>query len=340
MAPLAALFVVSLAAPSLQGLCELFDVTCARHLSLKTGEKGVRGIFAEQPVLPGTTILQIPLAACLRDDEAPFESDEWAVRLAASFLDLKQSKKKSKAQQAWLALLPMDLREYLPVHWDESLIGACMSRDLDLAIDCSYFARAEALHQLQGYASEQECQDALDIVQTRCCRVEPGIRLLAPIFDFLNHGGDRSNAEFAREENCLVVRTTKTVQAGVEVLIDYGESARPGWKCLLNYGFVPTDDDRIDILFDDVKYSFGPNSIPFELVESISLKLGHAQADLTPAVCTVLFECATQMANRNIDGDEEEPTSWPEQLASDLRLSHRLALLAFANGLRDYQDAS
>ena len=43
--------------------CDLSPVQV--YLSLKTGENGVRGIFVEQPVLPGTTILQIPLASCL-----------------------------------------------------------------------------------------------------------------------------------------------------------------------------------------------------------------------------------------------------------------------------------
>ena len=125
-------------------MCHLSPVQV--YLSLKAGENDVWGIFVEQPVLPGTTILQIPtLASCLWDDEAPFELDEWAVWLAASFLDLKNSKNKCKAKQAWLSLVLMDLRESLPVHLDESPIGACMSRDLDLAIDCSYFARAKTI---------------------------------------------------------------------------------------------------------------------------------------------------------------------------------------------------
>lgn len=339
MAPLVVLSAVTLASQSLQGLCQLFDAKCANQLSLRTGERGVRGVFADETVNPGTTILQIPIGSCLRDDAANLKSDEWAVRLASCFLDLKNKDDKSDSQQAWLAMLPTDLSESLPVNWDESLVRRCLSRDLDLAVDFSYFARAEALYELQTHSSEPECQYALDIVLTRCCRVEPGIRLLAPIFDMLNHGGDRSNAEFFRKEDNLVVTTTKTVQAGFEVLIDYGESARPAWKCLLNYGFVPSDDDRIELLFDGVQYSLGANSIPYELVESISFKIGQSEVDLTPAVRTVLAECATRLANDILCDDQDEPTSRPEQLVKDLRLSRRLALLAFADGVREYQDA-
>jgi hypothetical protein len=58
VAPLTALFVVALASPRLQGLCELFDTTCASRLSIKTGKNGVQYIFAEQPVLLGTSFTQ------------------------------------------------------------------------------------------------------------------------------------------------------------------------------------------------------------------------------------------------------------------------------------------
>ncbi len=40
----------------------------------------------------------------------------------------------------------------------------------------------------------------------------------------------------------LVVRATRDIATGEEVLIDYGDSARPQWRCLASYGFVPSDD--------------------------------------------------------------------------------------------------
>ena len=157
--------------------------------------------------------------------------------------------------------------------------------------------------------------------QTRACRVErkcedgvqwgPPLRVVAPVFDFINHGGCAgANAIFGVE--CervfdlrgarLVVRATREIKRGEEVLIDYGGSARPQWRCLASYGFVPSgeaeaeagddggnavivdndaregdryDDD--DVVFEDGdvaelwmngrRFEVGALSVPFELVE-------------------------------------------------------------------------
>jgi hypothetical protein len=40
----------------------------------------------------------------------------------------------------------------------------------------------------------------------------------------------------------LVVRATRDISIDEEVLIDYGDSARPQWRCLASYGFVPSVD--------------------------------------------------------------------------------------------------
>jgi hypothetical protein len=338
MAPFAALMGLSLAFQSLPDLCNLFDASCISHLSLKTNENGVRGVFVDDEVPPGMTVLQIPIKACLRDDEAPLESGEWPVRMASCLLNLRKNEDKTEAQQVWLDLLPTDLSKSLPIHWDESLVRSCQSTDLELAVDSSYFVRADAMTQLQDcFPSERDCQDALDIVQTRSCRVEPGIRLLAPIFDLLNHGGNHANAEFLRIDEHLVVRTTRQVEAGSELLIDYGESARPAWKCLLSYGFVPTNDDMAELLVDGMRYSVGPESIPYELVEALSAKFGQTEVDLSLAVCNFLADCAEQITNNNDnESDDQEPPSRAAHLATDLRQSQRHALVAFARGLREY----
>lgn len=338
MAPTGVLLGLTFAFQSLPNLCKLFDATCADHLSLRLGENGVRGIFFGDAVHPATTVLQIPLSTCLRDDAAVFDSDLWAVRLASSLLHLKLYEHKTLAQQAWLDLLPTDLAESLPIHWNEHVVRSCMSTDLESAVDSSFFARADAINQLKRlFPSEKDCQDALDIVQTRSCRIEPGIRILAPIFDFINHGGDNANAEFFRKGDHLVVRTTTKAEAGSELLIDYGESARPNWKCLLSYGFVPNDDGA-ELSLDGAHYCVGPETIPYELVKAVSNKLGQVEIDLTQAVGTFLVELAVRAASRRSE-DFKEQLSRPEQLAKDLRQSQRQSLLAFTSALRnhDYQ---
>jgi hypothetical protein len=89
--------------------------------------------------------------------------------------------------------------------------------------------------------------NALDIFQTRSCRLESGFdgisfgpphrRVLASGFDFINHGASVSweagaNVTLAMKGGELVVRATRRSPY-------YGDSTRPAWKCLLNYGFGP-----------------------------------------------------------------------------------------------------
>ena len=87
------------------------------------------------------------------------------------------------------------------------------------------------------------------------------------MFDFINHGGRaRANAIFGVEDGRtfdlggarLVVRATREIARGEEVLVDYGGSARPQWRCLASYGFVPSgeaeaeaDDEGNAVIADD-----------------------------------------------------------------------------------------
>ena len=264
----------------------------------------------------------------------------WATRLAAPVVDLqlKQraagdvdvddssiTQKNSKIAQGkmrWLSFLPNSdyLRASLPVHWSEDVLRSARCTALELAVDSSYFARAEAVADLmlglqnlcpdaKGISSEeltQLCQNALDVVQTRSCRAERSdmeeegfpLRVLAPVFDLINHGSSQgrgegaANARFGVEDHkndkgvsrpFLCVRATKDVGANEEVLISYGDSAKPSWKCLLSYGFVPRyntndeddeggedehdDDENVaEIFLDGNRYEVGPTTVPFELV--------------------------------------------------------------------------
>ena len=95
----------------------------------------------------------------------------------------------------------------------------------------------------------------------------PPLRVVAPVFDFINHGGRaRANAIFGVEDGRtfdlggarLVVRATREIARGEEGLVDYGGSARPQWRCLASYGFVPSgeaeaeaDDEGNAVIADD-----------------------------------------------------------------------------------------
>jgi len=429
-------------------------------IRLETNPKDdVRGVYLNEPVQRGDLILQIPFEACLLDDEPPlwwslakreasggpenesFDSlayrnpSDWASRLAATLLDLqfqKQDDKQEKeaedklpllqGKQQWLSYLPNPqyLRASLPVHWPEDILSQARCTALELAVDSAYFARAEALGDLQyalktyGPKAAQDlsteelqrlCQNALDVVQTRSCRAEPLImenadaddnrfvmvgethlRLLAPVFDMINHGSSLShgegsaNAKFGVEEDangrpCLCVRATRTVDANDEVLIDYGDSAKPAWKCLLSYGFVPkysmpgvddeeeedaVDENVAEVFLDGKRYECGPSSIPFEMVEAaMSMNfgpIGHdEEVELTPEIALKLAKRISSVSyylllddKSRVDqtNDNEEATDDDSydsvedlislQLAASLRWSQHRTLQACAMGLQDW----
>lgn len=253
----------------------------------------------------------------------------------------------------WLSMgpNPSSLRASLPVHWSDEALSNARCCALELAVDSLYFSRAEAVDALldglrrrnkkkrtknqekKRIKEEEEdeedegimaarCHWALDFVQTRVCRVDrcnglhPHMRLLAPIFDFINHGcsttkgRQRANASFKLEqfpdhvipkhkkrkiekEDCdsnvfLVVRAIRDMEKGEEVLIDYGESAHPEWKCLSSYGFVPdfNDDDNDDdldsvaeVFMDGVRYEVGKSTVPIDMVMAASTSLASENGE-------------------------------------------------------------
>lgn len=121
----------------------------------------------------------------------------------------------------------------------------------------------------------------------------PPLRIIAPIFDFINHGSSLidgegyANAFFGIEndrmcdlqEARLVVRATRDLLEGEEVLIDYGDSARPNWRCLTSYGFVPDHEINSNVVDEDytkdvaelwmngLRFEVDTQSVPYDLVE-------------------------------------------------------------------------
>jgi hypothetical protein len=315
----------------LSALCQLLRAQPQNSIRLETTPDGVRGVYLNNLVNEGQIILSIPLESCLVDDKVPmwmpqdncddgssgginYNPSSWATRLAASLLDLQLRNNKDSYSQTneghalWLSLLPNSdhLLASLPVHWPDETLQSTRCTELELAVDSAFFARAQATEDLvhalandcvdaKGIYDEKlrkMCDKALDIVQTRTCRVEQRdndsspLRIVAPIFDMINHGssnsrGDSSaNAQFGLEyqdddEARLVVRASKNMEVDEEVLINYGESARAPWKCLFSYGFVPANDETAneesnnvvaEVYMDGVRYEVTPSTIPVDMV--------------------------------------------------------------------------
>ena len=360
-------------------------------------------------------------------DYERYSPSGWASRLAASVLDLEMNNSEGevhneidlkRGREMWQSMLPDAdiLRASLPVHWSEEIVASTKCTALELAIDSAYFARATAVMTLtdefkqvledndeeeKGVPTsvdlERKCHDALDIVQTRACRVErkcedgvqwgPPLRILAPIFDFINHASSRktgqggANAAFGVEnehmcdmhEAKLVVRALRDVDEGEEILIDYGDSARPAWRCLTSYGFVPDYEPNADagdeepvenvaeLWMNGLRFEVDPQSVPYDLVEVAAAQtmLDYSVDEdefeeeeeeiengmLTPLVARTIADRATETAVNLIieaedDGDSEDEV-WDApgfvqaaRLANRLRWSQHEVLMAFAKNLR------
>lgn len=358
----------------LSELCSLFGAEPVDLLSLKHDHHGIRGVYLNDAVVEGDVILKMPLSSCLREDEPPswLQVDDengddrteyavavegWVTRLTACLLEAQLQEDKPEGLRIWLDLLPTDLREILPVHWDASFIEGSGCRPLQMVVDSGYFARAVPIGDLLVSSgdvelglTQRQIEDALDLVQTRSCRAESGdgpmLRVLVPLFDLINHKREH-NAEFFREGEFMVVRAKQDISEGSEVFISYGAAASPAWKCLFSYGFVPLsdniyEDDAAEIEVDDMRIEVGPTEIPFELVQHEATKLGRFDSD-TELEFTV--EIGESIVSRLVAAADElaAPLTFLErrdkrieQSLAALRESNRRTILSCAGGLREY----
>ena len=391
----------------LQELCDGLEI--ATELSVGEDSDGIRGLYVDassDDIAEGSPILTIPLSSCLRDDEPPswFQRDaeeenssdtysagsEWATRLAASLIDLRLLKPTSDQLSDWISMLPdaTNLRASLPIHWPSDVLQSAKCQPLELAVDSAYFGRANAVMDLSEALKEvgesginqysddkltRLCHDALDIVQTRTCRVNLGdeeghevqLRLLAPVFDLLNHGPS-ANAGFALEadadgKSVLVVRAVRAIARGEEVFISYGDSSTtPAWKCLLSYGFVPNLDiaderNTVELVVDGARANVGADNVPFELAEAAAAALADAEGRVLKETDEIFTsEVARRIAKRaaeeasdvtskedgKISASSDENVAISISLAQALRISQRRVLESWSSSLLSFADAN
>mmetsp|Transcript_8431 Transcript_8431/g.9849 ORF Transcript_8431/g.9849 Transcript_8431/m.9849 type:complete len:212 (+) Transcript_8431:273-908(+) len=185
----------------------------------------------------------------------------------------------------------------------------------------------------------------------------PPMRVLAPIFDMINHSPNH-NAEFIRDGDTMIVRALRDIDADAEVFINYGGSTEPAWKCLFSYGFVPLveevyETDTAELLVDGVHFEVSPVDIPLELIryeatgswkpQTNSEEEEEEEIELTleigQRIIDRLLDAATNLesyvSSKSLQEGEETSVVAPVSLA-DLRESNRRTLLACAGGLREF----
>jgi hypothetical protein len=157
----------------------------------------------------------------------------------------------------------------------------------------------------------------------------------------------------------LVVRALKDLTGGEEVLIDYGDSARPAWKCLNSYGFVPINDPKSDIVEDGfvenvaelwmngLRFEVDPHSIPFDLVEVAGAQTmlegtenNSNEEPLSPSVVKAIAKRSSEAAlHMLLVSDLSDKEDTPEYrhsatLSALLRKSQYKVLDAFTENLK------
>jgi len=339
----------------------------ADSLRLETDETtGIRGAYLNRAVRKRDVILQMPLASCLREPPVPFETEAiggeessvsiepWVPRLAARLLEARGDPASlSPGQRAWLDLLPGDFRECLPVHWEEDILEEaefCEAfRSAARAAKGSRERLVAGLSSSWGARSRDELELAVDLAQTRACRVESSggsaWRVLVPVVDMINHGVE-PNAEIGvggDGGDCVVVRALRDVERDGEIFIGYGEDLS-AWNCLLCYGFVPeyvTEGDAAELVVENARFQVSLSELPVELIRWQSEKLNAVvfpEMGLTPEIGGAIVE--------RLKGAAKELEKYPVANSKDsemalallarLKECHRTVLLSSAEGLQEY----
>ena len=179
-----------------------------------------------------------------------------------------------------------------------------------------------------------------------------------------------ANAEFnledeklgSTENSKLVVRAIKDLAKDEEVLIDYGDSARPAWKCLNSYGFIPMYDPKLDVTEDGfienvaelymngLRFEVDPHSIPYDLVEvgkeqaildgDLAIETDLNDETLSPAAVKAIAKRASEAALHLLlvpdisDENDSSELKHSASLAKALRKSQYTVLEAFTDNLK------
>ena len=268
-----------------------------------------RGLGASKSMVAGEEILKIPISSCIlpidTDDDDDGDGYTYAneedeeVLLAVSFI---HSLKNKKNYNNWRLMLPStkEFQSCLPIYWSDDKINMLLSYTgydhglLNQTVSLLRIRRVKNIKSIIDITncSTEEASYALDIIQTRSCRVsediddyddddDDSIQILTPIFDLLNHDNDpnKVNAYYNlgstyTDGYTFIVRALRTIRKDEEIIINYGSSTNQPWQCLLHYGFVPSTTAILNhytatIAHEKKFFYVTPNSIPYSLLYTL-----------------------------------------------------------------------
>ncbi|KAG2497988.1 hypothetical protein HYH03_004247 [Edaphochlamys debaryana] len=331
---------------------------------------GERGLVCELPVAPGEALLEVPLRLALTDHPGDEESNTllyegapWSVRLSCRLLRHRAAGKASP-WAPYVRVLPSLVPSPLNLfEWDD--ISALRYPPAEEALHSTEWLQSDAFGaaspEARGGLGEADFKWALSVVHSRTfANAAPGggvgVRMLVPLVDMMNHGGDEAPAGSrglagpgVATDNvrwdlvgpdrsstggwAMVVSATRAIAPGQELLLSYGE--RPSDDFFLHYGFVPranTHDDAV--LWPDLEAALEWHYGRF----GSQLPREEAEAAYGAALESGLEEQRREQAARAGPGAGSTSEPFPEEIARQLRqikvvaggLTNALVVSAFA----------
>ena len=216
-------------------------------------ETGLRGLRAIADVADGEVFLKVPLTLCVRDDgDGGPLLDAWQTRLALRLMNARRTATTTTIgpYAAFLADASTAnvLASSLPVHWPDELLELAGNVSAGVEQEARH-ARAwrddqwQLLQEVQHPCDRAEYDWALDVVQTRNCRVQ-GTNVQAPVFDLMNH-----NANVNSVFDVVVEEEEEGEEAGCSswLCVRYqGHGVDAGGNIELNYRTVGDNDEYDD----------------------------------------------------------------------------------------------
>ena len=221
---------------------------------------GLRGIFSKESFAPNEYVLAVPFVSCVKVYESIYDMDRQDdeasdVKKASLFLE---QWKNSMHWRAYFDCLPTISSNFdpSPDFWDEETI-----RQLEVPKLVQ-----DTLALKRETESSAELQFATWLVRSRAFSTfkllpdanEKRIRtrtMLIPFMDFLNHGGNASNAEIQKieakndDESFFALVATQPIEPGEQITITYGTGHETTLDLFTKYGFY-VDDNPNDVHLD------------------------------------------------------------------------------------------
>ncbi|GAX76985.1 hypothetical protein CEUSTIGMA_g4432.t1 [Chlamydomonas eustigma] len=250
----------------------------SRKAGLYEGENGERGMVSLQDLKAGETLFRVPLKLALTDFPEDEESNAllykgapWSVRLSAKLLR-QVAAGSSCPYWPYLQVLPQQVPAPLETFcWEDMQDiqygpGQASLHEYNWLVSDAY---SRCTPKSIGGASQELFQWAMSVVHSRTFgNASPGggvgVRMLVPMVDMLNHGGDVTESGMLADPNHsatdnvrwdvtqrsdgtweMVVSATQAVPAGYQLLLSYGERSSDDF--FLHYGFVPQGNPHEEV---------------------------------------------------------------------------------------------